>query len=60
MDFFINEPKDVNGVPFASNIPAKFDLGSFMVRNSRNINFFVGIDLSGKRNNALDVYILFL
>ncbi len=48
MDVFLNEPNDVNQVPLASNIHAKFDLGSFMVRNARSINYFVGIDSLGK------------
>ena len=60
MDVFINEPTDVNGVPFLSNIHAKFDLGSFIVRNSRNINFFVGIDLSGKSNTFIIIELVYL
>jgi hypothetical protein len=48
MSIFINEPNELNEIPKLGNIDLKFDLGAFIVNNSKNINFLIGSRLNGK------------
>ena len=47
MTIFINEPNELNELPKFGIFDLKFDLGTFIVNNSKNINFLIGSRLNG-------------
>lgn len=48
LDLFINEPSDLEKDLSVTSIDLSYDLGSYLVKNSDRINFYVGIDSNGE------------
>jgi hypothetical protein len=48
MNIFINEPRELNQLPNLGNIDLKFNLGSYIINNSKDLNFFIGRSSNGK------------
>jgi hypothetical protein len=47
LDIFINEPKTISGKVNINTMSLVYDLGTYLVNNSKMINYFIGDDLSG-------------
>jgi hypothetical protein len=47
LEIFLNQPKNINEKVNINAITLNYNLGSFLVNNSKIINYFIGNDLSG-------------
>jgi hypothetical protein len=56
MNIFINEPNELNEIPKLGNIDLKFDLGTYIVNNSKDINFLIGSRLNGNFLNSIKAF----
>ena len=52
LNLFINEPTFLGKIP-SNEIILDFDLGSYIVSNRKNLNFFVGTDLKSDLDYAV-------